>query len=302
MEDAFGLARPVATRVGVPIVVRLHGPWFLTGKWANDVGRDRASERRDRNEKLGIISAAGVSAPSRDVLDRCRHHFGLELANAEIIPNPIPPVTADERWSVNRCDQSRILFVGRFDRLKGGDLVIDAFRNLQLNKPNVQLTFIGQDRGVFTSDGTYCRLDEYLRSTVPSAAARQRFEWAGAVPHSKIAKFRRSAMVTVVASRYENFPYSLTEAMAQGCPVVAANVGGMREIVQHGENGLLFRPGDAKDLAAKIETLLDAPALAQRLGRQAVLDCHERYRPEIVANQMLGFYTRVLRRWDSGRV
>jgi glycosyltransferase involved in cell wall biosynthesis len=100
-------------------------------------------------------------------------------------------------------------------------------------------------------------------------------------------------MVSVVCSRYENFPYTAIESMALGCPVVAAQVGGVPEIVRHGENGLLHRGGDAADLADRILEVLAAPRRAAELGLRAAEDCERLLHPEVVARRLVGLYEQV---------
>lgn len=85
----------------------------------------------------------------------------------------------------------------------------------------------------------------------------------------------RGAFAVVVPSLLESFGMLAIEAMATSTPVIAADVGGLPEIVIHEHNGLLFRPGDAHDLAQQIVRLHDDPELAQclaRNGQQTVRD------------------------------
>jgi glycosyltransferase involved in cell wall biosynthesis len=88
----------------------------------------------------------------------------------------------------------------------------------------------------------------------------------------------------------------LIEAMSLGCPIVAASVGGIPEIMQDQVDGLLHRPEDPEDLAAKIVTLMNDPARAAQLGGHAALTCEQRFYPEAIATQMVDFYRRALAR------
>jgi glycosyltransferase involved in cell wall biosynthesis len=128
----------------------------------------------------------------------------------------------------------------------------------------------------------------------PEHASRVRM--LGQQAPSAINELRRSAFVTVVSSRFENFPMTVLEAHSSGIPLVASNVGGIPEIVAHEKNGLLFESGDAPDLARQILRLFRDPMLASRLGRQGAQDAAERYAPEVVAWQTSEFYGRVLAR------
>ena len=75
-----------------------------------------------------------------------------------------------------------------------------------------------------------------------------------------------AADIHAMPSRWEGFGLSAAEAMAAGLPVVATDVGGLREVVADGETGLLVRPGDPFALAEAIETLARDADLRRRLG------------------------------------
>jgi glycosyltransferase involved in cell wall biosynthesis len=254
-----------------------------------------ASLERERLERRAITSADGVSSPSRYALDRVRRHYGIELSDAEVIPNPVVLQPPQLQWSLEKSDRKSILFVGRFDRLKGGDLILEAFRIIAQEEPDAELIFVGVDRGLVGEDTVVQHFPEYLRERMPPEHA-SRVRMLGQQAPSAINELRRSAFVTVVSSRFENFPMTVLEAHSSGIPLVASNVGGIPEIVAHEKNGLLFESGDAPDLARQILRLFRDPMLASRLGRQGAQDAAERYAPEVVAWQTSEFYGRVLAR------
>jgi glycosyltransferase involved in cell wall biosynthesis len=106
-------------------------------------------------------------------------------------------------------------------------------------------------------------------------------------------------MVTTVCSRFENAPRALIEAMSLGCPIVAARVGGIPEIMQDQADGLLHAPEDPDDLAAQIVSLLNCPGRATELGRHAAATCQRRFHPEEIAGQSIQFYRSAIRRGGS---
>jgi glycosyltransferase involved in cell wall biosynthesis len=292
MEESFGWAGRVQPAIGIPLSVRLHGPWFLNG-WALGVAEDAGFRRRVAAEGQAIRRAAAVTAPSRDVLERTRRHYGLGLETAEVIPNPTHPLDPAGRWSAGGCAPGTVLFVGRFDRHKGGDLIIDAFGRVLRAVPDARLHFVGPDRGLPESDGRPRELDRFVEDRLPGARASGRVRLLGQVPHSSLAALRREAMVSVICSRYENFPGTVLEAAAMGCPIVAARVGGIPEAVRDGVDRLLHRPGDPDDLAAKIVDLLSDPARAAELGRRAATRCAQEFHPISVAARMVAHYRRL---------
>ncbi len=291
-EESGGLAAYFAATSPVPIVLRLHGPWFINGVVLG-LPEDEVFHRRVDDEGRAIAAVAGLTVPTRNLLDRVRRHYGLALDNAAVIPNPIRQIEPAQRWSLNHADAKRILFIGRIDRLKGADLVIRAFANLAAADPQFTLVLVGPDRGLTDDDGRTWSYEEYLRRHVP-ADVRPRINWLGQQPRDQLDELRRRSLVTVVASRYENFPYTALEAMAMGCPLVTASVGGLSEIIQDNRNGLAFTAGDEQHLAAQLRVLLEHPARTAELGRQAAADAFQRYRPEAVARQTLDYYAKTI--------
>ncbi|MFP4222663.1 MAG: glycosyltransferase family 4 protein [Phycisphaeraceae bacterium] len=298
LEEAWGLAARMARASPVPVVVRLHGPWFLNGS-ANGEPADRAYRRRVRLEGRGLAAAAGVTAPSRDVLERTRRAYGLPLEHASVLPNPIELPGESETWRPAGCDPQRVLFVGRFDRHKGGDVALDAFAQLARELPKLRLVMVGPDRGVRDDAGRRWSLEAYLGERLGDV--RGRVEVLGELEPERLGLLRRQAMVTIVPSRYEVFGYTAVEAMAAGCPVVVSEAGGLAEMVQDGRNGLFAQPGDAADLARQVRRVVEDPELARRLGGQARADVGERYTPEVVARRTLAFYGEVVARCGRTR-
>ena len=166
MEETFGWARWLRQTSPIPICIRLHGPWFLNGR-ALGVPEDEGFRRRVEEEGRAIRDADLITAPSRDVLEQTRAFYGLALDDAEVIPVPAPRMT--EHWHLSDADPKRILFVGRFDRHKGGDLIIDAFGKILAQIPDARLWFVGPDRGYIDANGRTWHIEEYLRDRLPGA-------------------------------------------------------------------------------------------------------------------------------------
>jgi glycosyltransferase involved in cell wall biosynthesis len=295
MEETFGWPLAVRRRIPIPLVVRLHGPWFLTGP-ANGCTTDASFRARAHKEGQALHAADGVTAPSFDVLERTRSYYGLALEHAEVIPNPVPEAPTWSHWNPTGCKPYDILFIGRFDLNKGGDIIIDAFRGVVERIPQARLRFVGLDRGIPRSDGRTWTIRDYIEARLPGAWQSGQVEWLDHQPHSLLAGLRREAAVTVVCSRYETFGLTATEAMSQGCPIVVAAAGALGEIVQNGVNGLVCRPDDPGELAEKLCFLLENLTVAQQLGRQAAIDSGQRYNPDLLATRSVDYYRRVIAR------
>lgn len=294
IEESFGTPLHLGRMLGVPMVVRLHGPWFLNGP-ALGVPEDDDYRRRVDAERRAIAAATAITSPSRDVLDAVRERHGLSLPDAEVIPNPGPLLGRERCWSADACEPDTIVFIGRFDAHKGGDLMLDAFAKVAAERPSARLLFAGPDRGVRTASGVI-DLPSYLTKHVQNAEVRARITYLGPQSGEQVAALRRRGAVTAVASRYENFPMTVVEALAFGTPLVLAEAGGMREMVRDGISGLFFKSGDAADLARKLSEVLRDPATARRLAAGARAEYEERFTPAVVARAMRDYYDRVLAR------
>lgn len=295
MEEAFGFSRHLAPLLDVPVIVRLHGPWFLNGE-ALGLPEDEAFRRKVAAEKKAIEKAKAISAPSQDVLDRTRAYYGLSLPHAVVIPNPGPEVSETARWRADACEPDTLLYVGRFDRHKGGDIAIEAFKLLAASRPTLRLLFVGPDRGLERDDGSRINLADYLSERVPDRAVRERIEVLGAQPLDALAALRRRAVLTIAASRYENAPLAVVEALAFASPLVASNAGGIPELVRHGETGMLFQKGDPQDLAAKVEAMLSLPDRGASLAAAGRRDYEARLTAHAISQRTADYYGQVLER------
>ncbi len=107
----------------------------------------------------------------------------------------------------------------------------------------------------------------------------------------------RQSMFNVLPSEwYENGPYSVLEMMCIGKPTIAANIGGLPDMIQDRKTGLLFKSGDSQDLARKINELLEDEELLQQLGencRQCVLQRHSQ---DAYYRRLMKVYKVVLRK------
>lgn len=281
IEETQGWAEQVANQVSIPVVVTLHGPWCLH-KEIQGRGDAGADAHREARELRGLRRAQGITAPSQDTLDRTGALWNLPDVPRAVIHNPMPLAFAPTDG-----DPARLLFVGRFDYHKGGDVMISAFAEIADRHPTCRLTFVGPDRHVeqpglapLTLPGALSRLPGPVQA---------RIDVRGQCDRAEVAALRQTHGMTVVASRYENFGGTMLEAMAAGSALVCTNAGGARDILSHGKTALLVPPGDASALAAACLTLLDDPNLARNMGTEARKYVEDHLSPEAIGRQMADF-------------
>lgn len=109
-------------------------------------------------------------------------------------------------------------------------------------------------------------------------------------PDQIYAQMGKAAYLLMPSVWYENFPRTLVEAFACGLPVIASRLGAMAELVRDGETGLLFEPGDAADLARKMQWADSNPEAMRRMGQAARAEYEARYTSETNFSQLMAIY------------
>jgi glycosyltransferase involved in cell wall biosynthesis len=265
MEESFGWMADVQAMTSIPTVVKLHGPAFLS--LVEEELETPLARAKIEREGRALMRMACVTSPARHTLDETIARYGLKPALARHIDNPLSLPPSAPVWALDRCDRKRLLFVGRFDKRKGGDVVLRAFNALASDDPSLQLTFVGPDGGIADSHGGRLGFDDARAALCPGTGSR--IDYRGGLDPEQNYPLRASAYLTIVASRWENQSYTALEAMAQGCPLVSSDAGGQGEFVIDGSTGLLAKAGSDEDLRERIATLLLEPRRAAELGQRA---------------------------------
>lgn len=291
MEESFGWAGEVRRALPIPVIATLHGPHWLHR--ATPVRpRSGPNARRETWEAQGLHKVDGLISPSRSVQDQTGVEWGLPNLPIAVIGNPVQVDSGLEPAA--RLTAPHLLFVGRFDRIKGADVVLDAFARIAAQHPDCQLTFVGPDRGLPQPDGTNLHLAAAV-ARLP-AAVRDRISVVGRKSRAEVKALRALHPITIIASRYETFGVALIEAMAAGSAIVSTRVGGCAEVLRDGETGFLVPSDDPQALADACLRLLADHDLALRMGQAALADVAARFSPETIAHEVTAFIAPICRK------
>ncbi len=231
--------------------------------------------RRLMNRLDGRIA---VSEAARDYVTR---YFPGEYI---IIPNGIdlerfggPQVRPLEPYLDGRLN---VLFVGRLERRKGFEFLLQAFAHVQAALPETRLLVVG----AFSAEGamSYRTLSQELEL--------HHVDFVGPVSDSELPRYYRSSHLFCAPSiGYESFGVVLLEAMAAGVPVVASDIRGYRTVLTDEQACLLVPPSDAPALAGAIIQLLRDPARREIMGRRGQIQARAYGWPRI-ADRILSYY------------
>lgn len=151
----------------------------------------------------------------------------------------------------------RFGYIGQLAEHKGVHLLIEAFQQVEPRTRPVTLTIYG--------DPTH--FPKYVRRLHKLATNCPDIRFAGAYSYSDLSLVMSGLDVVVVPSIwYENSPNAILEAFFYRIPVIASDLGGMRELVEHGKSGLLFAPGNVDDLRKQLQRLVDEPELLHQMS------------------------------------
>jgi len=288
--------------LGIPLVLTTHslephrpwkeeqlGPAYRASSWL---------------EKTAYENADGVIAVSRSMAAGVHDLYQVPLEKIRLIPNGIdthqyqptfnPALLTSYRINP---DQPYLLFVGRITRQKGLIHLINAIRYIS---PGLQVVLCA---GAPDTEKIGQEMEERVKAA--RADTKNEIIWIDQwVPRSHLIILYSHASAFVCPSVYEPFGIINLEAMACGTPVIASAVGGIPEVIIHGETGLLvpfepigsnnFEPKDpqqfSRDLAAAVNSLFGSPEKRRRMGSQAREKVEKNFSWESIAQQTFKFY------------
>jgi len=214
---------------------------------------------------------------------------GLPKHKLEVIP---PVVFSSEDDSRLKYDCRKLigiseddfvaLFVGNLRENKGIDVLVDSLGTLAYRFRKLKV--------VVTTELLQNSFDERRRSLVERIEKHEltdRVVWLGIVENMpELMKVADVVMVPFLnLEGISDYPLVVLEAMITGTPVIASDIGGIREIIQDGETGILVSPGNVKALAQALQSLIVNPNLRNRLASNSYAMFHEIYKKEEIAQQ-----------------
>jgi glycosyltransferase involved in cell wall biosynthesis len=197
---------------------------------------------------------------------------GFQPEKITVKPNYIPDP------GVGVYPGSFAVYVGRLSKEKGIETLLESWRKL----PSIPLKVIG---GGPMEDTVSAFIQE----------SRLSVEWLGRLNNAEaLAAIKLSRFLIFPSLLYETFGRTIVEAFAAGKPVLASRHGTPAELIEDGETGLLFSPGDPRDLRDKVNLAWHNAGLAERMGRNARTVYEEKYTVQKNYTRLIDIYNRVL--------
>ena len=272
----------------VPLVATIH---------ATEYGRHRGHIYSDLSKAINGLEweltydAWRVICCSQFMAGEVQTAFGCPADKIDVIPNGIDTSPFDAlrgldlrrfRASYASPNEKIVLYVGRVVYEKGAHVLVEAFARILAEYPSAKL--------VVTGDGPNLPA---VRARASQLGIANRCYFTGFVPLDVRNRLFMVADVAVFPSLYEPFGIVALEAMAAGAPVVVAKVGGLAEVVEHAETGILVYPGDVGSLAWGVLHTLQHPEWAKLRAANAYRVAVSQYSWQSIARQTIDVYDRV---------
>jgi glycosyltransferase involved in cell wall biosynthesis len=286
-----GLAAQFPRRRPFPFVITFHTPTYLVDE-LNNATPDSTANKVYQLEGKALTNAEGYKSPSQALLDIVRSHYRLAgSVPAAVIKYPCDPALFNIiPRPPKKDDFFHILFSGRLERRKGADILCNNLQDILGISTRIHLTVAGQSN--------LTGLIDYREKMENSLDDRQREQvWMlGPQDRQKLPAIYCNSDVFLMPSLFDNAPYALLEAMSARLPIVAADTGGINEIIRHDENGLLFPLSRPEEMVAHIRTIYTDPDRALSLAQHAERTIAREHDITTTTRDTVSFYQRIVRR------
>ena len=268
-------AKTLKNSYGTPIVATIHA----TEAGRNSGIHDETQRYINDTEWMLTYEASEVIVNSNYMKSELQRLFGLPFEKINVVPNGVnlnlySGVERDYEFRRQYAadNEKIILFVGRLVYEKGIQHLIAAMPKILEKYHDSKLVIAGKGG----------MIDE-LKAQVNAMGISNKVYFTGYLNSKQVVKMYKCADVAVFPSTYEPFGIVALEGMLSGTPVVVSDVGGLNEIVQHGENGMKSYAGNPNSLADSIVSLLYDPALCMKVAKNAKAKVRAEYNWQKIA-------------------
>lgn len=249
-------------RLGVRCLTTNHGAFSILEGYC--------WEQRPLLVKLALFLPAWLS--KQYVLTRLATEVAVSQNDFRALRRWYPPVRGKFRWIYHSRlhgtppppksgRQKTILCVGTVGPRKGQPLLVEAFSRIAGKFPDWQLVFIGREGEI--------EMMRRMRTLIAQEKLEHQVLFLGARTDDVLREHLQSAAIFAMPSVYEGLGLSLQEAQFYGCACVATRSGGVADLIEDGDNGLLVPVGQPGPLAAALDRLMGDQPLRERFGRRA---------------------------------
>lgn len=240
-------------------------------------------------ELLYVRTTPYYVAISKSVIDELNRYFNVNRSQIRLIYHGVnterySPDFVSNSDTQTMYDRPVVLFTGRFVATKGIDILIKAMPKVLKEYKDALFLFVG--------GGNY---EPYLSLLDKMGIPKENYLFRGYVDFYQMPDLYNAASIYVAPTIYEPLGIRVIEAMSCQKPVIASKVGGITEIIDHGNDGFLIPPRNFESLSSHLISLLNDDKLASSVGKLARKKVLDRFSAEEMTERTVNLYKQILR-------
>lgn len=266
--------------VNIPIVIKLHTSYLIWSDLNNCKlpGKLHVNVVNAENEVLKKANA--IICCSKALKKLMSKYYDISLKKIEVVPNVADlnrffPIS-------NNHKSNKILYCGALEPRKGINVLANAIPKVLDKIPEAIFEFVGDLKN-----------KDNLTKLIPKKY-HDSLVFVDRISNNVLNDYYNEARIGIIPSLFDSFPYVALEALSTELPIVASDNTGVKEMIIDNESGLLYKNGNAIDLADKIIELYFDVEKQHKFGicgREAVLN---KYSPDVLVNEIIDIYKRVI--------
>jgi glycosyltransferase involved in cell wall biosynthesis len=241
---------------GVPILLTLHTPQFICDRY--NQGREYLLPLYwlGEMERFAMRAADGLISPSQYLLDELANWNEIPSLPRFVVRNPYQiqpgalPAQVGSQYNVEPTD---LAFLGKLEPRKGILYLLHELKPMWDNGSQLSLSVIGGDHYYYPRQ---MWMKEFIRDKYKNYIEKDLLHINAALPPAEILAHLKQAKLVVFPSLFENYPYVVIEAMAEGLTVLASTSGGQAEMIEPGRSGFLYNPKESGSFANGLDAAL----------------------------------------------
>lgn len=302
--------------VSTPVLVKLHAPTFIIQQFYSIAYSEalksaiplpsffkfklaqlfKGKKYRYQKDPEYIVSkqAHYVISPSKALAMLINKHW--KINNIEVIPNLINKTNhsntlENKKWE---SDIINIVSIGKLSFTKGTDLIYKAIPEVLDNNPNVRFHFIGSP---LDSLNPNYDMRDYFYNVYPQY--KRFITFHGFINYSEIPDLINKMHVLLITSYFENWPYIIFEGMANNLCIIANKVGGIPEIINNNQNGLIVKKQTSRQISKTILRTVSNKEQMQRIALNA-FNSYLSYNNNELINKTVAAYHKAISIFKNG--
>ncbi len=280
-----------AKRKNIPVVLQAHGT--ANAKAIAKMGNASPISELpyiayDIFFKNSVVKTANIIIATTQQERKICIEYGCDPNKTRVIPLGINTSNYSLKKQSKDCEKLKLLMVGRLDRARNVEVLVNALAILKDRSPNFLCRIVGPE--VKNAHANKSGYFSELKQLCQQLSLSDHVVFTGIKTGEALLKEYKNADIFIYPSSYENFGLPIIEAGAAGLAIIATNTGVVGDLIRHKTNGLILNDISAQELAKNLIYLFNNQHLIEEFGNRIQKECQYNYDISVVTKQYMQLY------------